>query len=319
MAPYTPSKLEIHYFLKDCSHSMDAIVRNKCEAEFLAIAYELIEELGFDITLNAEALKEGGIRDVWNFLGRNNAQIALIISVISLVYSLYPKTDSELISLQKEDLRLSIKERELIISKLSKELYHDKVTQDSVESVVKLANHNYKIITRRSNFYKTLSKYENVEQIGISTLNNHNRYITKEQVVPQKDFSQFVLPTHKLKAITDEDAVIEIVAPVLRNGKTKWRGIYQNEPISFSMNDSIFKGEVLAGSIAFDSGSAIKCILEIERELNELGEIIVSKYKVLRVLDRIDSGNIKETLSGKHYRYQKKFDNSQDDLFKSNQ
>jgi hypothetical protein len=58
-------KFEIHYFLPDNMHSMDAVVKNKCEAEFLAIAYEVIRLLELDITLNTEALKEGGLRDIW--------------------------------------------------------------------------------------------------------------------------------------------------------------------------------------------------------------------------------------------------------------
>lgn len=29
-------KLELHYYLNNGSHSMDALVRNKCEAEILA-------------------------------------------------------------------------------------------------------------------------------------------------------------------------------------------------------------------------------------------------------------------------------------------
>ena len=60
----TAEKFEIHYYLKDGSHSMDAVVKNKCEAELLAVAYEIIDLLDLDVTINAEALREGGVKEL---------------------------------------------------------------------------------------------------------------------------------------------------------------------------------------------------------------------------------------------------------------
>jgi len=53
-------KFSLHYFLDDNSHSMDARVRNQCEAHFLTLAYEAIEILGFDLQIEAEASSESG-------------------------------------------------------------------------------------------------------------------------------------------------------------------------------------------------------------------------------------------------------------------
>ena len=36
-------KLELHYFFEDESHFMNAFIRNKCEADLLAIAKEVAE------------------------------------------------------------------------------------------------------------------------------------------------------------------------------------------------------------------------------------------------------------------------------------
>jgi hypothetical protein len=88
----SPSRLEIHYFLKDNSHTMDALVRNKCEAEFLAIAYEAISELGLNISIDSEVFKEGGLRDVWKMIGENSAQLALLVSLTALVLTLVPSS-----------------------------------------------------------------------------------------------------------------------------------------------------------------------------------------------------------------------------------
>ena len=41
-------KLELHYYLNNESHVMDALVRNKCEAELLAIIFDVSDLLGFE-------------------------------------------------------------------------------------------------------------------------------------------------------------------------------------------------------------------------------------------------------------------------------
>src|SRR5690606_22960707 len=117
-----PSKFELHYYLADNSHSMNALVRNKCEAEFLAVAIEVSAILDIHLELDCEALQEGGIREVWKALGENNAQIALVISTLALIWSCIPKTDQELIDLQKEDLRLSIEQRKHALRQIKKDL-----------------------------------------------------------------------------------------------------------------------------------------------------------------------------------------------------
>lgn len=55
-------KFSLHYFLDDNSHSMDARIRNQCEAHFLTLAYEAIEILGFDLPIEAEASSWSGPR-----------------------------------------------------------------------------------------------------------------------------------------------------------------------------------------------------------------------------------------------------------------
>ncbi|ENM3825773.1 hypothetical protein AB5A11_003551 [Vibrio cholerae] len=46
-------KLEIHYYFNDESHNIDAIVRNKCEAEILAILLEAANILSSNNSINS--------------------------------------------------------------------------------------------------------------------------------------------------------------------------------------------------------------------------------------------------------------------------
>ncbi len=71
------------------------------------------------------------------------------------------------------------------------------------------------------------------------------------------------------------------------------------------MNDKEFKIAVISKQISFKNGDTIRCILEIHRKLNEIGEVVITNYVVPTVLEKIDNGIITETESGKKYRREK--------------
>jgi hypothetical protein len=313
----SPSRLEIHYFLKDNSHTMDALVRNKCEAEFLAIAYEVISELGLNISIDSEVFKEGGLREVWKMMGKNSAQLAFLVSVVALGLTQVPSKDAELVDLEKQHMQLSIEEKKLTIEKLKKELEKGNASTESVNTAVRVIDGSYKVLTRKSNFYKNLSLYEKVTQLGVSSIDDNGRYISDEIIVPRSQFSRFILSSHELKPVVDENAVIEIVAPVLKEGRAKWKGIYNEGHISFAMNDKTFKQSVLMKQTRFTNGSGILCVLKINQKLNEVGEVVSAGYVVDTVLEQIESGVNTETSQGRNYRFTKSKEGSQRQLFAS--
>jgi hypothetical protein len=65
-------KLELHYYLNNGSHSMDALVRNKREAEILAIIQEISTVLSLPVNIESEAFREGGLKEIWRFVGKHN-------------------------------------------------------------------------------------------------------------------------------------------------------------------------------------------------------------------------------------------------------
>lgn len=288
---------------------MDAVVKNKCEAEFLAVAYEIIALLELDITLNAEALKEGGIRELWEALGKNSQQITILLLLLTAIFTYHMIPDSELTELQKENLKLQNE-------KLKEELSKSDISKETVDAHVKNTNENQKIVTRRSNFYRILLNANlEVSRVGFSRLDNDHKTIGDEIIVPRTEFIYFIQRSNKLPTEVDENAQIEIVSPVLREGKAKWKGIYNEEVINFFMGDRIYKSAVLAKQISFKNGDVLTCVLEIHKELNEVGEVVVTKYVVRTVLDKIENGVLTETQGGKKYRRQKKIQDSQGSLF----
>tara|TARA_R110002073_G_scaffold2938_1_gene19060 strand:- start:9280 stop:10179 length:900 start_codon:yes stop_codon:yes gene_type:complete len=294
---------------------MNALVKNKCEAEFLAVANEVAEILGVQLVWESQALEEGGIREIWAAIGSNNSQIAIIISVLALIWSVVPQTDQELVDLQKEETRLSIQEKRLEIEKLKKELKKESPSKEALKSASKIANDSYKVVTRRSNFYKSISGCEKVYQIGFSSLDIENRNLENERIVESSDFIKFVVTSNELKPLEIKSARIEIVSPVLKEGKAKWKGIYEGNNISFTMDDREFRSAVLSRKISFKNGSEIVCALLIHKKIDELGDVITSGYSVDVVIENIESGLPKETPQGKRYRHTQKLLEAQKDLF----
>ncbi len=313
-------KLEMHYYFNDGSHSMDAVVRNKCEAEILAILLEAADILKIDIDVNAEVYREGGLRDFWRVLGSNNNQVTILLMIVTVVLSRVPISDPEIDALEKEIKQLTIEEKKLNIEKLKLELKEKTVQQIGEETIGKATRHvdkSLKIVKRRSNLYTHLSSYHKVTHVGINAVTPSFEPFVDERIIERTSFKNFILSSNKLKSDIDEEAVIEIVSPVLREGRYKWKGIYEDKPISFDMHDADFKEEVLLEKVGFKHGSTITCVLRIARELDEVGEIKTTGYSVATVIEITEGTETKATKQGHRYLHAKKMRDSQGDLFAS--
>lgn len=309
--------LELHYYFNDDNHEIDALLRNKCEAELLEIVLQAATLLEIDTSLIKEAYKEGGFRDIWKAAGKNSAQITLLLLIIQIIISTVPLIDSGDKKLEMEERRLSIEEKKLNIEKLKQEIAEGKQNNESIEQAAKSIDSNLKIIKRKSNFFSTVSQNQKVEKVGLAVLYKNFSPFSPERIIPRADFGKFILSTNKLRSEEDDHAEIEIVSPVLKEGRYKWKGIYKETPISFEMQDTNFRDSVLFENLPFKHGSKIICVLVTHRELDEVGAIKITGYAVTTVLEKIDDNLSQETPQGKKYRYAKKLAESQSDLFDS--
>lgn len=308
----TASKLEIHYYFNEDTHTLDAHIRNKCEYELLAIVNEIAQELGVALKIDSEAYTEGGFKDKWKFLGENTNQINTIILILTLVLSRVPLSDNKL---KNEETLLSIQEKRLNIEKLKRELENGEPDSKTVVSAANAVDANLKVVTRRSNFYRTVNHCHKVKSLGFSSLDENNSSVTDEQIVNRPEFHKFILHSDEMPPLIFDDANIEIISPVLRQGDYKWKGIYNGEPISFSMTDRDFKHDVLLKKISFQNGSVIQCVLKVNRKLNEVGEIIPANYIVETVLEKIDGDIRVQTVQGRRYKHHKQEMEGQGKLF----
>lgn len=313
------NKFELHYlFLEETDHSIDALVRNKCEAELLAIITETALLLDIDSSPVSEAFKTGGFREIWKLVGSNTLELTLVVMVLQLIVGTVPLISSSDADLEKQLKVLSIEEKKLQIQKLKKELEGENYSRKSLDKAVSLISKSPKIIKRRSNLYSYFQSYSKIEKVGFTVLNSQCLPVSNELLVSNQDFRKFILTTNKLRSESDENAVIEIISPVLKEGRYKWKGIYDEKTINFDMLDSSFREEILLGNLPFRHGTSIKCILLTHRKLDEVGEVKITGYSVTTVLKKEDDNSSYETIGGKVYKQAKKLQSSQGDLFQNN-
>lgn len=309
------SKLELHYFFSDKSHSMNAVLRNECEKELLKIFNEVAFSFDLDIIIESEAFAEGGLKERWKLLGKHSPQLTLIAMVITIWLSRLPVENKELVNLQIENLKLDneIKKREL--KKITEEIKDSAtISNELVEKVIEKIEKDYKLIWHRSNFYKKLNFYPKVEKISTNTLDESNSASDTEKIILKSQFGEFILRSDKFPPNVDEEAVIEIISPVLKKGNFQWKGFYKGEIIGFQMKDRDFKKAVANKQIEFINGIAIKCVLHQSRKIDDIGVVQIFKNEVLTVIEIILNNMSEITEQGKKHKALKEAEKNQTKL-----
>lgn len=101
---------QIHYYLKDKSHSMDALTLNKVEAEFLKISKEVAKIFDCNIIVESQALEEGGIKSLYKFLvKKKNVKYTIGVSVFiaTMIGNILTNVISNNLSEDKEQTQLT--------------------------------------------------------------------------------------------------------------------------------------------------------------------------------------------------------------------
>lgn len=303
--------IELHYHLSDGSHSMNAFVFNKCEHEILGILNEIAAKLGFWPQIEIEPIENGGVRS-WFKLRQEKATLrdlvfvailaALVTNILSVpVQELEKEAVDALIDKLLEDPEIKELEKERNKLQLQFEIQELKeklgVRFNAVDTSL--------IKKKRSNFYESMLVSPKIENFTIAT-ENARRDATATYSVSREHFSNFVMTSNQLDPLVDDHAIIEIISPVLKKGKYKWSGIYQDVPIHFAMNSKEFKNMVEMGAVSFKNGSVIDCRLISHRKIDEDGCAQITKHEVNLVNSFIENGVANETPEGHRNRLDQK-------------
>ena len=287
-------RFQVHYYFDDESHSMNAFVRNRAEKDLLEAVKRVAELLETPVEIETEAYQQGGLVEVL-FIGWLGKEIVKFfspaINEILKHHFTKSKTDD---AIKEETLK------GLQLDNETKELNYEAKLLKALED---------KIVRRHvSNYYTRINGYKKVEKVGFKNLSAG----TDEILIPRSKFKDFILVDDKT-VTEDDDAEIEIISPVLKEGTFSWRGTYKEDRIDFSMGDSKFKAEVINGQHQFANGFVMNCLLQITITFDEFGDEKRRSYSVRKVYA------IKENESGAYklrpVGFKKKMNKDQQPLF----
>ena len=296
--------LNIHYYLSDGTHQLDAFIHNDCERAFLNITKEVASKFGVKIEVKAFAKKEGGLQDFFQLAASTSSTWLPIMTslCILIIGKLMPQKHKD--KLDKEEQKIRIERAKIELEQAKKAAIEEQKEKNpkstiDIEKVIDfLLDENLKIRKQQSNFFAKIMQVPQISQIDINLKYSKEPEFVKTYSVLREDFEQYILQTDTLESEIDNNAEIEIISPVLRTqGRYSWKGIYvkSNEIIDFKMADKDFKREIEDDGISFQHGTFLSCELEIQRKLNEDGKIIISGYKVLTVYQHRIGDSIKIT------------------------
>ena len=298
--------LKLHFYRNDELHVIDAFTRNECERELLSVIKIICTDLEIDATIISEIPEDGGFTEIWEFLGKHAGQLSLLIAILALIYSRIPVENSKLTELQIENLEL---DNEIKREELKQLMEKSNSNEPEVDTVIKLVEHfqnDFKINWHKSNFYRKLIFDKDITGVSFTGLDSNDKTTIPEKTVERNAFSSFVINTSEFPPLIDEEAIIDIISPVLKSGNFHWKGYYNGQIISFQMKDQDFKESVLNLEVDFNTATAIKCVLQQNRRIDDTGKVYVTLNKVITVLEVTASENTYETVQGKKYKKQRK-------------
>lgn len=309
------TKIELHYYFADTSHSMNAMIRNKCEVNLLGILKEINSVLNARLQVETEAYTPGGLCERLVLRGKSDYLKSLMAAVFHYVLPLEVDIEKVVNEENKEDT----KKRTDKLRREIKEWERDGETKVDMDNVELLFRNNLKIIKLKSNFYRQITNAEKVIKLAVQQLKADDSPAGKPNTIVRKKFDTYMLVADTLKPETDEAAVIEIISPVLKVGNYKWKGIYLStgKTINFNMKDDDFKNEVINQGALFKNGTRIECTLESTRKMSEFGEVTVTGYTVTIVTKKHDDVSATEITHAKPVKKKKEPELQQLDLFGS--
>lgn len=310
---------EVHYWFNDNSHLMDAYVQNRCEYELLGILKEISNTFKMQIIVETEPLDNGGLKRWFRLATKEESKkatvtTALITALLTTVLitplsTTISRLTEEAIEKMFEDPELKDFEKQKLMLEI------EKLKQETGNNIQTLDRNNV-VKKKKSNFYEALDKYQKIYKVTFANTDN-NKIPIEEKSVERQAFKGFILVTDELEPEDYDDVVIEIISPVLKNGKYKWMGIYKGEPVPFSMKSKEFKELVQQGQVQFKNGTSINCSLTIIKKMDNEGLEKISNIEVNRVNYYFENDRPIETPEGRSHRKKKEAEKQQLNLFAS--
>ena len=298
------NKLELRYSFNDKSTYMDAMTKLRCDKEILSMIRSLADMIDVKLMIYNEPYDKGeGFRERLGVAGESSHSISIVLNLVMRILTrpLLSVGGQPLIDRTPEDEEKMQRE----LAKLRRELRLNTPGVTPSHELINLLNTLPRFCKCKSNFFEAVKGYPKITKITVRELNQSNRSRSGSLEVKRDQFDYYILRSDELPTIKDNKATIEIISPVLKDARYRWKGIYNKggETIDFYMQDEEFKKQMFDDKITFASGMCIECVLEIARRLSEMGEVINVSYSVTTVIrTRFDKMEIVTPQGKRHLR-----------------
>ena len=271
--------LQLHYFLNDAKlHSMNAKVHNECAKQFIQAITLLNKYLDEPIELEVFAKEEGGVKDLYKIIIKNPLLLIIITTLItSAINKFFDSNFSPAINHTEET-----KNKLENLLKIKEAIKTGTLTSEEFDYITENDKDLKKL---KSNFFRSAKKEKRIDSIEIDAINRDNQTVFEKVSINSADFNNCILPAELKSIITEADARIHIVAPVLIQGrKDFWKGIYNGVPIEFRVSDKVFLENVYQHIIKFSNGTYINCSIKITKTTSTIDDserISINVYDIV--------------------------------------
>lgn len=300
------NKLELRYYFNDKSNYMDAMIRHRCEKEILSMIRSVSELFDVRLTIYSESPEQReGFKERWAVAGENSRSISIVLNTVMQILTRPSLSVGGQPLKERTPADEELTQREL--AHLRRDLKLKKSTLLLPRHLVDLLNTMPRFYKNKSNFYEAVKGYPKITKLTLRELNEGNRSRSGSLEVKREAFDHYILRSDDLPMVKDTKATIEIISPVLKDSRYRWKGIYNKGGgvIDFYMQDEEFKKQMFEDKISFTSGMCIDCVVEIARRLSEFGEVIPVSYTVTTVIrTRFDKLEIVTPQGKRHLRKQ---------------
>ena len=270
-------EFQVHYFLnQDGLHTFNAFQHNTCEKQLLQSLKTIAAMANCrDLSIELKPSQEGGWKDIITIETGVASLLALVSAFIPCFFS--PAVD-KIIDTKN-------------IVEIAEKIEEGKFTEQ--EAKILLAG-NEQLEAYASLYYKNLKKEQRVIKVEGQVINPESKKVICNSTINQKDFDSHIVNRYKNK-IDVKGTTIQIISPILVDAKSfKWRGKYCGDVISFDLKDNDFITQVHNRDVLFESGTSIKCDLQIDQTIIDKGHMnkVRNSYTVTQVYSWEDGNHI---------------------------
>lgn len=287
--------LQLHYFLNDKDlHSMNARVHNECAKQFIQAIALLNKYLDEPIELEVFAKNEGGVKDLYKIIVKNPLLLIVITALItSAVNQFFTSNFSPAINHTEET-----KNRLENLLKIKEAIKSGTLSSEEFDYIAENDKDLKKI---KSNFFRSAKKEKRIDSIEVDAIKQENQTVFEKVTINSDDFDKCILPAELKSTITETDAKIHIVAPVLIQGrKDFWKGIYNGVPIEFRVSDKVFLENVYQHIIKFSNGTFINCSMKVTKTTSTIDDSEKISINVFDIVSYGDEENFRTVYKRKN-------------------